>query len=84
MFNVQLSNSSKRFLRKADLLVRDRIIEKIKSLSNNPFLNDIKRVEGRDDKVFRVRVGKYRITYVVVYEDNSLIISDIDKRSKIY
>ena len=33
-------------------------MEKIRELSNNPFPQGIKRVEGEKGKVFRVRVGK--------------------------
>jgi len=50
----------------------------------NPYPKDRKRVGGRKEKVFRVRVGGYRILYVVFNERNSLLISDIDKRETVY
>ena len=84
MLKVELGNSAKKFLKKCDKNLYERLISEIKSLSNNPFPQDVKRVVGRKEKVFRVRVGDYRITYVVVYEQNLILIADIDKRSKIY
>ena len=65
-------------------LREDRIMEKIRSLAINPYPKDRKRVEGRKDKVFRVRVGGYRILYVIADDKNALIISDIDKRDSVY
>ncbi len=84
MLRIELGNPAKRFLKKCDKNLYERLILKIKLLSNNPFPQDIKRVVGNKEKVFRVRVGDYRIQYVVVYEQNIILIADIDKRSKIY
>lgn len=84
MLRIELGNPAKRFLKKCDKNLYERLILKIKLLYNNPFPQDIKRVVGKKEKVFRVRVGDYRITYIVVYEQNIILIADIDKRSKIY
>ena len=84
MLRIELGNPAKRFLKKCDKNLYERLISEIKSLSNNPFPQDVKRVVGRKEKVFRVRVGDYRITYIMVYEQNIILIADIDKRSKIY
>ena len=84
MLRIELGNPAKRFLKKCDKNLYERLILKIKLLSNNPFPQDIKRVVGSKEKVFRVRVGDYRIQYVVFYEQNIILIADIDKRSKIY
>ena len=84
MLRIELGNPAKRFLKKCDKNLYERLISEIKLLSNNSFPQDVKRVVGRKEKVFRVRVGDYRITYIVVYEQNIILIADIDKRSKIY
>jgi len=84
MFNVELSSHSKKFLKKCDKILCERLIDKIKELSNEPFPQDVKRVVGKKEKVFRVRVGDYRIQYVVFYQNNIILISDIDKRSNAY
>ena len=41
-------------------------------------------VVGRKDKSFRVRVGDYRIIYLVYPDKNVILIADIDKRPRIY
>jgi mRNA interferase RelE/StbE len=84
MYNVELTSNSKKFLKKCDKLLYDRLICKIKELQKDPFSSDVKRVINRKEKTFRVRVGDYRILYIVLTENNTLLISDIDKRSKIY
>ena len=84
MHKIVLSPSAQKFLKKADSILYERLIKKLKALAENPFPADVKRVIGRKDKVFRVRVGSYRITYVVYSENNEVLISDIDKRPRIY
>lgn len=84
MFQVQLGSPAKRFLKKAERNVYNRIMKRIKELAIDPFPSDAKRVIGRKEKVFRVRVGDYRIQYVVFYERNEILISDIDKRERAY
>ena len=84
MFQIRLSSTANRFLRKSQKEVCDRIVRKIKGLSVDPFPPDIKRVVGRKERVFRVRVGDYRIMYVIFYDKNEILISDIDKRERVY
>ena len=84
MFDLKLSNVAKRFLVKCDKVLYERLVIKLKDLQHNPFPSDVKRVKGRVEKIFRVRVGDYRILYLVIKEKNLLFVSDIDKRSKIY
>ena len=84
MLDVELSNHAKKFLRKHDKNLCIRILDKIKELSNNPFPQDTKRVVGRKEKTFRIRVGGYRITYTVFMNRKIIFIADIDKRGRVY
>ncbi len=84
MLKVFLSRSSRKFLEKCEKSIYDRILKKIKDLSIDPFPLDSKRIKGRKEKVFRVRVSDYRLLYVVLYDKDELLISNIDKRPKIY
>jgi len=52
-------------------------------LRDNPIIHDTKIVEGAN-KVFRVRVGDYRILYEVDYTNSLIGIVKIDKRPKVY
>ena len=84
MMNIELGNPTKRFLSKCHPELYERLVERIRLLATNPFPQDAKRVMGRKEKVFRVRVGDYRIQYVVFHQENVLLISDVDKRSRAY
>ena len=61
MFNIAYSNQAKKFLNKADKILAKRLLDKIEKLKEEPTSHDTKRVEST--KLFRVRVGDYRILY---------------------
>jgi len=84
MFSAEFSSDAKRFLKKAGKELARRIIEKIEKLKIEPFPSDVKRVVGKKEKIFRVRVGDYRIQYCVFYDKNTIFVSDIDKRERAY
>lgn len=84
MFKVILSSLSQRFLKKCDKELHERLLRKIRNLSEEPFPPDCKKIVGREDKVFRVRVGDYRVLYAVYDYKNEILVADIDKRSRIY
>ena len=84
MLKVELGNPAKRFLKKCDNLLYERLMHKISSLSTNPFPRDAVRVVGRKEKIFRIRVGDYRVQYIVDYDKNLILITDVDKRPRAY
>jgi mRNA interferase RelE/StbE len=84
MFSIEFSGCAKRFLKKLDKTVVTRIIERIEPLSNEPFPPDVKRIVNKKEKIFRIRVGDYRIQYLVIYDSHLVFISDIDKRESAY
>lgn len=84
MFKIEFSNNSKKFLKKTNKETCTRILARIEKLAENPFSQGCKRIEGRKEKVFRIRIGNCRVLYVLFKEQNTLFISDIDKRSRVY
>ena len=82
MFDVAYSNQAHKFLKKVSKILAKRILDKIEKLRKKPINHDAKRVKG--EKLFRVRIGKYRILYEVDYKENLIGIIKIDKRSKAY
>ena len=84
MFDANYSNQAKKFLKKVDKILAKRLIEKIDELRNTPIIHDTKTIQGYEEKLFRVRVGDYRILYEVDYQNNKIGIVKIDKRSKVY
>ncbi|HLC63437.1 MAG TPA: type II toxin-antitoxin system RelE/ParE family toxin [Candidatus Nanoarchaeia archaeon] len=84
-FPAEFSNQAGKYIKKLDTITKKRIQEKVEKLEQEPFPQDIERVEDfQEEKVFRVRVGNQRILYIVRHNPNKLIIVNIDKRSKVY
>lgn len=83
-FEVHLGNKSKRYLKGSDEELCNRITTKLKKLADDPFPQDAKRVKGQKRKIFRLRVGDYRILYVVFLEKNAILVVNIDKRARAY
>lgn len=84
MLELQFSSQARKFLKKLDKINWNRIIEKIEELRKDSFPHKVKRVKGRKEKTFRIRVGDYRILYVVLNEANILFISKVEKRPRAY
>jgi len=84
MYRVIPGKYAQKFLKKCDKVLAERLLKKMRELAVNPFPSDVIRVSGRKEKVFRVRVGDYRILHVVYFEKNEILISDIDKREDVY
>lgn len=84
MFEVELSSSAAKFLKKCEKEMAGRLLSRLEKLREDPFPTDVKRVVNRKEKVFRVRVDDYRIQYSVLFEKNLLFVSDIDKRPRAY
>jgi mRNA interferase RelE/StbE len=80
---IFLNNQPKNFFKKQEKIIVKRIFNKIYGLLENPFPSDSKFLKG-NEKLFRIRVGDYRILYRVNYINNKLIIFKIEKRSKVY
>ncbi len=86
MFSAELKKPALKFLKSIkDKTILRRISDKIDQLEKNPYPQDIERVESyKDIKVFRVRVGSYRILYFVEYPSSKIYIEKIDKRPRVY
>ncbi|MDO8480510.1 MAG: type II toxin-antitoxin system RelE/ParE family toxin [Nanoarchaeota archaeon] len=84
MLGVSYSHQASSFLRKATKQLAERLLKKIEGLSEMPVTQDTKVIHGFKEKLYRVRVGDYRILYTVDYQDAKLDIVKIDKRDSVY
>ena len=84
MFHIKYSKQAVKFLKSIDKKLVSIILIKIEKLREEPFQHDSKKVEGYNEKLFRIRVGDYRILYEVDHKGNLIGIIKIDKRSRIY
>ena len=56
----------------------------LESLKLEPFPQGVVRVKGYGEKIFRVRIGDYRILYYVDYSLMTIFVIKIDKRETVY
>ena len=85
MYAIELSQSAQKFLDKLDNTIKNRIEQTLKRLENNLVPSDIKfigRLEG--DKIFRYRIGDFRVLYMLNESTQTILITKIDKRSRVY
>ncbi len=82
-YSIFFNKKGKKFISGLNQSQRDRIKKKLLSFSENPFTGDIKKVKGKED-VFRLRIGDYRVLYILDNKEKSIYIAKIDKRGRIY
>jgi len=80
-YSVFLHRKANKELSKTPPETRNRIIESIKTLKNNPKARG-KKLKPLD--FYRIRVGDYRVIYEVLEPEKKAIILAVGHRSKIY
>jgi len=80
IFKIIWDKKAKEYLEKLDFKLARRIILKVKSLSEDPFSKDIKRLQ--DEHTFRMRIGDYRVIFDIIRD--AIIILKIGHRKNIY
>ncbi|MEC4813850.1 MAG: type II toxin-antitoxin system RelE/ParE family toxin [Scytonema sp. PMC 1069.18] len=71
IYQVELSPSAKKQLRKLSADIRERILVKLEDLAQNPRPDGVKKLES--ESLYRVRVGSYRIIYEI--KDDVLLVT---------
>ena len=72
MYNIRFNRQATKFLSKQSKDIQAKIFYQIKALADNPLPNGVKKLQGADSGMFRIRVGNYRVIYEI--NDNELII----------
>jgi mRNA interferase RelE/StbE len=86
MFIVKVKKPAEKFLHKIQEDYRNNILTILDELKTNPIpyiSHDVKRLEGYTHH-FRIRKGKIRIVYEVIFSESKIIVHDIDFRGGIY
>jgi mRNA interferase RelE/StbE len=63
--------------------IRDRILEKILSLAEEPRSSGVKKLQGFDNE-YRIRVGNYRIRYEVDDKTSTVVVLHCKHRKDAY
>ena len=78
-YKIVYSNKALKNLKKIPKEYKDKIKERIESLSKDPYGNDFKKVSGLVN-TYRSRVGCYRIIYEINNEEVLLLIVEVPNR----
>ena len=82
-YKIYWKKSAEKDLLSLDKKIVPRIIDNIESLAKNPFPIYTRKLHGTN-KVYRIRVGNYRIVYLIDTEENIIIIYYIRHRKEVY
>ena len=81
-YTVYLKRSAEKELKDLPTKMHDKIIDVLLSLEDNPFPRNVKKLQGREG--FRVRVGTYRVLYVVDDENQKIEVISVADRKDAY
>ena len=81
MYSVEITKKTGQFLRKISKQDSEIILKKLYSIRENPFRH-LKKLKG--NKLWRLRVLKYRIIVDVIISKNKIIVLRIGYRKNIY
>jgi len=86
MFEIHFSTKAKKDLDKIEERYKRRVAEVIRILMVDPIptrLFDVKKLAGTEN-AFRIRIGKIRIVYTILWKDKVILISRISFRGRVY
>ena len=81
MFQIEITETAKDFLKKLQKKDAEVILNKIYSIRENPY-RFLKRLKG--EKLWRLRIGDYRAKVDVIISMNKIIVVRIGHRKNIY
>jgi len=82
-YEIEISRSAEKQLRKLPRKDQERVVEAILSLAENQRPRGSRKLSGYDD-VFRIRIGQYRLLYSVSSRKLIVIILKVGHRRDIY
>ncbi|NLO19426.1 MAG: type II toxin-antitoxin system RelE/ParE family toxin [Ignavibacteria bacterium] len=82
MYKIEVLSSADKALKNIPSLFRNKIVNRIADLSNNPFPNDSKKLKGSN--FFRIRINDYRVIYQIEKQILLITVIKIDKRENVY
>ena len=81
MFQIEITETAKNFLKKLQKKDAEIILNKIYSIRENPY-RFLKRLKG--EKLWRLRIGDYRAIVDIIISMDKLVVIRIGRRKNIY
>lgn len=82
-YEIQISKSASKQIKKLPSEIQERIQVKIDSLAVEPRPDGIKKLKGRENG-YRIRVGDYRIVYDIFDDVLLITVVEVGHRSSVY
>ncbi len=82
-YQVEFLKTAEKELAKLPKDIQQKIGDRINLLSTNPYPPDVKKLKNGNGKL-RIRVGNYRIIYVIENDSLVILIIKIAHRSSVY
>ena len=82
-YNVDFKTSIHKDFRRLPKSVVERVMKRIEKLKDEPFPHGIEKLEGAE-RLYRVRVGDYRIVYEVDTQVQQIMILYVRHRREVY
>lgn len=79
---INLKRSAEKELERLPATIYDRVIERLVSLKENPRPVGVKKLRGREG--YTVRIGNYRVLYVIDDSEKEVEVSSIAHRREVY
>ena len=86
MYRVEIHREAVKEIRSLPSNIKDKVIEALKTLQRTPYPHreyDLKKLSGLKD-VYRIRIGKYRISYYVNDVEKRIIVLEVRDRGSAY
>ncbi len=81
-YTVYLKRSAEKELEDLPAKTHDKVIEALLSLKDDPFPQNAKKLHGREG--VRIRVGNYRVLYIVDERDKKIEVISVADRKEVY
>jgi mRNA interferase RelE/StbE len=81
-YKISLKRSAEKELDALPPRIHDKIIKALLALQTNPYPPKVKKLQGR--KGARIRVGNYRVLYLVREADKEIEIFSVANRKDVY
>ncbi len=81
-YTVRLKRSAEKELENLPARIHNKVINVLLSLKENPFPRNSIKLHGREG--WRIRVGNYRILYIIDEPDKNIEIISVAHRKEVY
>ncbi len=81
-FKISLTKTDQKEFRKLSNLVQKQALKGMEKTLENPYSG--RRLQGKLEGLWRCRVGKYRIIYMIDEHENAVVFLDVGLRKAIY